>query len=81
MQIKLKNEQDPDTTFVNPRELEVVKLVGKGWHNKKIAVELGISERTVQAHITNLDAKLKTHNRVSLVVLLVKAKLIKLDEI
>jgi len=81
VQIKLKNEQDPDTTFVNPRELEVVKLVGKGWHNKKIAVELGISERTVQAHITNLDAKLKTHNRVSLVVLLVKAKLIKLDEI
>jgi DNA-binding NarL/FixJ family response regulator len=38
---------------LTPRELEVLGLVRKGLANKQIARRLGISERTVKAHLTS----------------------------
>jgi DNA-binding NarL/FixJ family response regulator len=40
----------PDLT---PREAEVIELVRQGLANKQIARRLGISERTVKAHLTS----------------------------
>lgn len=39
---------------LSPRELEVLALVGQGMANKQIARRLGIAERTVKAHLTNV---------------------------
>ena len=47
------------------RELETVRLIAKGYRNKEIAAELGISEETVKVHIKNLFGKLEVHDRTA----------------
>jgi DNA-binding NarL/FixJ family response regulator len=42
------------TADLTPRELEVLSLVRAGLANKQIARRLGISERTVKAHLTSV---------------------------
>ena len=42
---------------LTPRELEVLELVRKGLANKQIARRLGISERTVKAHLTSVFSR------------------------
>ena len=42
------------TTDLSPREIEVLELVQQGMANKQIARRLGIAERTVKAHLTNV---------------------------
>jgi DNA-binding NarL/FixJ family response regulator len=42
------------TTDLTAREQEVLELVAKGLANKQIALRLGISERTVKAHLTQV---------------------------
>jgi FixJ family two-component response regulator len=44
---------------LSPRELEVLEHVLRGRMNKEIAADLGIHERTVKLHRTNLKAKLR----------------------
>ena len=39
------------------RELEVLKLLAKGWSNAEIATELYISEATVKTHVSHLLSK------------------------
>jgi DNA-binding CsgD family transcriptional regulator len=45
------------------REIEVLRLVAVGRTNRDIAGELGISERTVDRHVSNLFAKLAVSTR------------------
>ena len=52
-----------------PREREVARLIGLGLTNKEIARRLGISERTVGAHIQNLLNKLGASNRAQIAAL------------
>ncbi|WP_107772873.1 response regulator [Nocardioides sediminis] len=50
----------PDLT---PREREVLGLVRQGLANKQIARRLGISERTVKAHLTSVFARIGVVDR------------------
>lgn len=45
------------------REVGVLRLVAKGFTNKEIADRLGISDRTVGAHLGNILTKLRIRNR------------------
>lgn len=45
------------------REIEVLRLVAGGLANKQIARHLGISERTVKAHLTNVFQRLGVTDR------------------
>ena len=45
------------------REREVLRLVGEGLPNKSIARRLGISERTVKAHLTSVYQQLGVTDR------------------
>jgi DNA-binding NarL/FixJ family response regulator len=48
---------------LSPREQEVLQLVRKGRANKQIARDLGISERTVKAHLTSVFARIGVADR------------------
>lgn len=51
-----------------PREIEVLKLTSRGMRNKEIGKALNISERTVQAHLSNIFAKLEVDSRTEAVL-------------
>jgi DNA-binding CsgD family transcriptional regulator len=51
------------------RQVEVLEPVVLGKTNKEIATSLGLSEGTVEVHVTNLLRKLGTSNRAGLVAL------------
>ena len=51
------------------REQEVLQLLAGGLSNRTIAVRLGISERTVKAHVSNLFDKHGVRNRTELALL------------
>jgi DNA-binding NarL/FixJ family response regulator len=44
--------------MLSPREVEVLKLVGKGLMNKEIADELYLSVRTIHSHRRKICSKL-----------------------
>jgi DNA-binding NarL/FixJ family response regulator len=50
------------------RQMEVLTLVAQGQPNKRIALELGIAERTVKLHVTALLETLGARNRTHLLV-------------
>lgn len=50
------------------RELEVLRLLAQGLNNTAIAETLSISDRTVQAHLTNIFAKMHVSSRLEAVL-------------
>jgi DNA-binding NarL/FixJ family response regulator len=48
---------------LTPREQQVLQLLAQGSENREIAHSLGISERTVKNHITNILTRLGLKNR------------------
>ena len=49
------------------RELEVLQAVALGERNKEIAYKLGISERTVKAHLSSIYSKFEVDSRAAAV--------------
>ena len=49
------------------RELEVLTAVARGDRNKEIALQLGVTERTIKAHLTNIYNKLGVDSRAAAV--------------
>jgi len=54
-----------DEMFVplSPREMEILQLIARGYSNKEIAHELGISRQTVKNHMTSILRKLSVNDR------------------
>lgn len=50
------------------RELEVLMCAKRGWTNKQIGAQLGISDRTVQVHLQAIYHKLGVTNRTEAVL-------------
>jgi DNA-binding CsgD family transcriptional regulator len=57
------------------REHQVVRNLVKGWTNKEIASELGITEQTVKAHIRQVMTKMGTTTRTGILSKLLSAKI------
>jgi two-component system response regulator NreC len=57
----------PQEETLTPREVDVLRLIARGYTNSQIAKELTISARTVEGHRANLMGKLNLHSRVELV--------------
>ena len=52
---------------LSAREIEVLRLAAQGYTNKAIGAQLGISDRTVQGHLTNIFGKLNVASRTEAV--------------
>ena len=61
---------------LSPREQEVLKLIAEAHTNKQIAEILGLSEKTVESHRSNILNKLGMSDRVELVRYAVRRGLI-----
>jgi two-component system, NarL family, response regulator LiaR len=61
------------------REREVLELIAHGRSNKRIAYELGISEKTVKTHVGHLLAKLGVSDRTQAAMLAVQRGLVSLE--
>lgn len=66
----------PDFEPLTDRELEVLMLAGKGFTNKAIGMQLGISDRTVQGHLAKTYSKLQASSRTEAVMRAVSLGLI-----
>lgn len=60
--------REPVVEMLTEREIEVLRLVGRGYTNKAIGVQLGISDRTVQGHLAHIFAKLHAESRTEAVM-------------
>lgn len=60
------------------RENDILSLVVKGYNNRKIAEEFGISVRTIETHRLNIMKKLKVNNAAELVRVAIENKLVAL---
>ena len=67
--------QHADPQLLTPRERQVLELIVGGRSNKRIALELGISEKTVKTHVGHVLAKLDVTDRTQAAVLAVQAGL------
>ena len=56
-------EDDEGYHDLTAREREVLQLIAQGRSNKEIGGELGISERTVKTHVSNIFGKLELTDR------------------
>jgi two-component system, NarL family, response regulator LiaR len=78
----LANEDRAARTKTEPldqltkREREILELIAGGRSNKRIALELGISEKTVKAHVGRVLAKLGVTDRTQAAVLAVQEGLV-----
>jgi DNA-binding NarL/FixJ family response regulator len=66
-------ERVPVVPFgLTTREQEVLRLVGAGHSDRKIADALVISPRTVSSHVSNILAKLEVKSRTAAVGLAIR---------
>jgi DNA-binding NarL/FixJ family response regulator len=62
-ELLLSRTRPTDKATLTPREADVLRLVRQGLANKQIARRLGISERTVKAHLTSVFQRIGVADR------------------
>jgi DNA-binding CsgD family transcriptional regulator len=61
-----------DMSMLSPRQREILALVAAGRTSKEIASELGISERTVNWHLSNAFVRLGASSRAEAVAITIR---------
>jgi two-component system, NarL family, response regulator LiaR len=61
---------------LTPREMDVLRLLAQGLINKEIALELGIGDKTVKTHVSNILGKLGVLSRTQAAVYAVQMGLV-----
>jgi FixJ family two-component response regulator len=61
------HEKEESISLLTNREKEVIELISVGLPNKAIAYKLGISERTIEVHRSNMMKKVEVNNVAELI--------------
>jgi DNA-binding NarL/FixJ family response regulator len=64
---------------LSAREIEVLRLIGKGMSNAEIARTLYLSEKTVKNHLTNIFRKIDVTDRTQAVLYAIKHKIVNVE--
>ncbi|MFZ1062452.1 MAG: helix-turn-helix transcriptional regulator [Acidimicrobiales bacterium] len=57
---------DPELDQLTPREVEVLRLIARGYSYRDVADQLGIATKTVESHVSAVLRKLQLSNRYQL---------------
>jgi DNA-binding NarL/FixJ family response regulator len=71
-----RTERPAGLDELTPRELEVFRLLARGFSNAEVAEELFVSETTVKTHVARVLMKLGVRDRVQAVVLAYESGLV-----
>jgi DNA-binding NarL/FixJ family response regulator len=63
---------------LSEREIQVLRFVAVGNSNKQAAMELGVTEETVKAHMKNICAKLSANDRTHAVTIAIRRGILEL---
>lgn len=77
-ELSWRSEAETIISPITTRETEILNYIAKGYLNKQIAAELGISEQTIKNHVTSILRKLNANARTEAVVVAIKQGLITL---
>ena len=72
-----RREASPDS--LTDREMDVLRLIARGMSNKEIALELGVAEKTVKTHVSNILQKLHLADRTQAALYAVRERLVDLE--
>ncbi len=72
-----RREASPDS--LTAREMDVLRLIARGMSNKEIALELGVAEKTVKTHVSNILQKLHLADRTQAALYAVRERLVDLE--
>ena len=67
---------DLSSPRLSPRELDVLRLLVAGHHDREIAAALRISPRTIQTHVASLFAKFGVNSRVEVTAIAIRRGLV-----
>ena len=70
-------DEAPEKTLT-PRELEVLRMMARGWSNAKIAKNMCVTEATIKFHVGNIYDKLAVTSRVEAVLYAAQRSLVDL---
>jgi NarL family two-component system response regulator LiaR len=62
---ELPSKEENYPASLSEREMEVLRLIARGYTNRQIAEDLFISVRTVSTHVTSILTKTNCDNRVA----------------
>src|SRR5215207_2805837 len=77
----IRSEAESIAPRLTDRELEVVRALARGKSNKEIASTLGISEKTVRNHASNIYKKLHIFDRTQAVIYAIRRGLVDVEEL
>lgn len=76
-----KDATSTKSSFLTGRELEIVKLISRGYSNKEIMKGLNITKQSVKSHLNRIYKKTGTFDRLQLAVQTLNTNQIKLHQI
>jgi DNA-binding NarL/FixJ family response regulator len=75
-QLLKRTEETPVDASITPRELVIIRLIGKGRSNREIADELGLSVGTVKNLVSQVMDKLELRDRTQLAIYAIRHNVI-----
>jgi NarL family two-component system response regulator LiaR len=80
-EVRTPENAEPDNDALTDRETDVLRLIAQGRANKEIALDLGIGEKTVKTHVSNILGKLGLQSRTQAALYAARTGLIDVAEV